>query len=181
MYKIWEILGQKEIFSDHFSFSFCVPFLVSQTLYNWASLIPCSPNRRRAYFWYVSVKNRSPAQVGCMRQALGPGALGGPGGSGCRGRWEGGSGWGRHVNSRTFHFSVWQNSLQIKKKKKIPVKKKKKKEVAWRKRLEHWFMRNMFLSIKTGQYFIFFFISLSQSPSLSLTFSLTFQCGEFVF
>ena len=25
----------------------------------------------------------------------------------------GGSGWGRHVNSRTFHFNVWQNSLQI--------------------------------------------------------------------
>ena len=59
MYKIWEILGQKEIFSDHFSFSFCVPFLVSQTLYNWASLIPCSPNRRRAYFWYVSVKKEA--------------------------------------------------------------------------------------------------------------------------
>ena len=36
-------------------------------------------------------------------------------GSGWRGRWEGGSGWGRHVNSRTFHFNVWQNSLQIKK------------------------------------------------------------------
>ena len=54
-----------------------------------------------------------------MRQALGPGALGRPGGSGWRGRWERGSGWGRHVNSRTFHFNVWQNSLQIKKKKKI--------------------------------------------------------------
>ena len=35
-----------------------------------------------------------------MRQALGPGALGRPGGSGWRGRWEGGSGWGRHVNSK---------------------------------------------------------------------------------
>ena len=23
-----------------------------------------------------------------------------------RDRWEGGSGWGRHVNSRTFHFNV---------------------------------------------------------------------------
>ena len=52
-----------------------------------------------------------------MRQALGPGALGRHGGSGWRGRWEGGSGWGRHVNSRPFHFNVWQNSLQIKKKK----------------------------------------------------------------
>ena len=39
-----------------------------------------------------------------MRQALGPGALGRPGGSRWRGRWEGGLGWGRHVNSRTFHF-----------------------------------------------------------------------------
>ena len=28
------------------------------------------------------------------------------GGSGWRGRWEGGSGWGRHVNSRPFHFNV---------------------------------------------------------------------------
>ena len=50
-----------------------------------------------------------------MRQALGPGALGGPGGSGWRGRREGGSGWGRHVNSRTFHFNVSQK----KKKKKL--------------------------------------------------------------
>ena len=62
--------------------------------------------------------NRSPAQVGCMRQALGPGALGRPRGSGWRGRWEGGSGWGTHVNPWLFHFNVWQNSLQIKKKEK---------------------------------------------------------------
>ena len=59
--------------------------------------------------------NRSPAQVGCMRQALGPGALGRPRGSGWRGRWEGGSGCGTHVNPWLFHFNVWQNSLQIKK------------------------------------------------------------------
>ena len=58
------------------------------------------------------------SQVGCMRQALGPGALGGPGESGWGGRWEGVSGGGRHVNPRPFHFNVWQNSLQIKKKKK---------------------------------------------------------------
>ena len=42
--------------------------------------------------------NRSPAQVGCMIQVLGPGALGRPRGIGWRGRWEGGSGWGTHVN-----------------------------------------------------------------------------------
>ena len=56
--------------------------------------------------------NRSPAQVGCMRQALGPGALGGPGGSGWRGRWEGGSGWGTHVNPWLIHVNVWQKPLQ---------------------------------------------------------------------
>ena len=50
-----------------------------------------------------------------MRQALGPGALGRPRGSGWRGRWEGGSGWGTHVNPWLFHFNVGQNSLQIKK------------------------------------------------------------------
>ena len=50
--------------------------------------------------------NGSPAQVGCMRQALGPGAMGKPRGSGWRGRWEGGSGWGTHVNPWLFHFNV---------------------------------------------------------------------------
>ena len=50
--------------------------------------------------------SRSPAQVGCMRQALGPGALGKPRGSGWRGRWEGGSGWGTHVNPWLFHSNV---------------------------------------------------------------------------
>ena len=39
-----------------------------------------------------------------MRQALGPGALGRPGGSGWRGKWEGGSGWGTHVNPWPFHL-----------------------------------------------------------------------------
>ena len=52
-----------------------------------------------------------------MRQVLRPGALGRPRGSGWRGRWEGGSGWGTQVNPWLFHFNVLQNSLQIKKKK----------------------------------------------------------------
>ena len=59
--------------------------------------------------------NRSPAQVGCMSQALGPGALGRPRGIGWRGRWEGGLGWGTHVNPWLIHFNVWQNPLQLKK------------------------------------------------------------------
>ena len=58
----------------------------------------------------------TPAQVGCMRQALGPGALGRPRGSRWRGRREGGSGWETHVNPWLIHVNVWQNSLQKKKK-----------------------------------------------------------------
>ena len=57
--------------------------------------------------WY-----RSPAQVGCMRQVLGPGALGRPRGIGQRGRWEGGSGWGKHVNPWLIRVNVLQNPLQ---------------------------------------------------------------------
>ena len=61
---------------------------------------------------YYQGWNRSPAQVGCMRPALGPGALGRPRGIGWRERWEGGSRWGTHVNPWLIHFSVWQNPLQ---------------------------------------------------------------------
>ena len=55
---------------------------------------------------------RTKAQAGCMRQVLGPGALGRPRGIGWRGRWEGGSGWGIQVNPWLFHFNVWQKPLQ---------------------------------------------------------------------
>ena len=72
--------------------------------------------------------NRSPAQVGCMRQALGPGALGRPRGSGWRGRWEGGSGWGTHVNPWLIHVNVWQNPLQYCKVISLQLIKKKKKK-----------------------------------------------------
>ena len=41
--------------------------------------------------------NGSPAQVGCMRQVLGPGAMGKPRGSGWRGRWGGGDRDGEHM------------------------------------------------------------------------------------
>ena len=56
--------------------------------------------------------NRSPAQVGCMRQVLRPGALGRIRGIGWRGRWEGGSGWGLHVKPWLIHINVWQKPLQ---------------------------------------------------------------------
>ena len=56
--------------------------------------------------------NRSPAQVGCMRQVLRTGALGRPREMGWRGRREGRSGWGTYVNPWLIHVNVWQNPLQ---------------------------------------------------------------------
>ena len=44
--------------------------------------------------------------VGCMRQVLGPGALGRAKGIGSRGRWEGGSGWRTHVNPWLIRVNV---------------------------------------------------------------------------
>ena len=51
---------------------------------------------------YYQGWNRSPAQVGCMRQLLSTGALGRPRGMG----------WGTHINSWLFHVNVWQKPLQ---------------------------------------------------------------------
>ena len=47
-----------------------------------------------------------------MRQVLGAGALGRPRGMGWGGAWEGGSGWGAHVNPWLIHVNVWQKPLQ---------------------------------------------------------------------
>ena len=66
---------------------------------------------REQHVYYLGW-NRSPAQVGCMRQVLGPGSLGRPRGIGWRGRWEGGLGWGIHVTPWLIHVNVWQNPLQ---------------------------------------------------------------------
>ena len=56
--------------------------------------------------------NRSPVQVGCMRQVLRAGALEWPRGMGWGRRWEGGSRWGTHVNQWLIHVNVWQKPLQ---------------------------------------------------------------------
>ena len=61
---------------------------------------------------YIIYSEISPAQVGCMRQVLGPGALWRPRGIGWIGRWEEGSGWGIHVTPWLIHVNVWQNPLQ---------------------------------------------------------------------
>ena len=68
--------------------------------------------RRASKHVYYQVWNRSPVQVGCMRQVLRAGALGRPRGMGWGGRWEGGSGWGTHVNPWLTHVNVWQKPLQ---------------------------------------------------------------------
>ena len=47
-----------------------------------------------------------------MRQVLRAGALGRPRGMGRGGRWEGGAGWGTHVDPWLIHVNVWQNPLQ---------------------------------------------------------------------
>ena len=62
----------------------------------------------RFHKWFVMAL---PAQVGCMSQVLGPGALGRPRGIGWRGRWEGGSGWEIHVYPWLIHANVWQKPL----------------------------------------------------------------------
>ena len=49
--------------------------------------------------------NGSPAQVGCMRQVLGPGAMGKPRERVGR-EVGGGSGWGTNVNPWLIHFNV---------------------------------------------------------------------------
>ena len=61
---------------------------------------------------YYQGWNRSPAQVGCMRQVLRAGAVGRPREMGWGGRQEGRSGWGTHVNPLLIHVNIWQKPLQ---------------------------------------------------------------------
>ena len=61
---------------------------------------------------YYQLWNRSPVQVGCMRQVLRAGALGRPRGMEWSGRQEEGSGWGIHVYPWLIHVNVWQKPLQ---------------------------------------------------------------------
>ena len=61
---------------------------------------------------YYQVWNRSPVQVGCMRQVPRADALGRPRGMEWGGKWERGSRWGTHVNPWLIHVNVWQKPLQ---------------------------------------------------------------------
>ena len=66
-----------------------------------------------------------------MIQVLRAGALGRPRGMGWGGRWDGGSGWGTHVNPWLTYVNVWQKPLQYCKVislQLIKINEKKKKE-----------------------------------------------------
>ena len=83
-----------------------------QTFGLWAKMrMGCFERTASKHVYYLG-RNRSPAQAGCMRQMLRAGALGRPRGMGWRGRWDGGSGWGTHVNPCLIHVNVWQKPLQ---------------------------------------------------------------------
>ena len=91
---------------------------------------PISPSKRRSVLFsqiipYYQVWNRSPVQVGCMRQVLRAGGLGWPRGMGWGGRWEGGTGWGEQVSPWLIHVNVWQKPLQYCKVISLQIKKKK--------------------------------------------------------
>ena len=88
--------------------------------------VGCFKRTASKHVYYLG-GNRSPARVGCMRQVLGLGALGRPRGIGWRGRWDGGLGWGTHVNPWLIHFNVWQNTLEYCKVISLQLIKKKKR------------------------------------------------------
>ena len=84
------------------------------------------------YFGHLMWRTDSSEKT-LMRQVLGPGALGRTRGIGWRGSWEGGLGWGTHVNPWLIHVNVWQNPLQYCKVISLQLikKKKKKKKRPW--------------------------------------------------
>ena len=86
------------------------------------------------------------------------GALGWPRGMGCGGRWEGGSGWGTHVNPWHIHVNVWQKPLQYCKVINLQlIKKKNKKKTGLYDDL-----------LLLGSLFHFFYFIFSAPISLSL-------------
>ena len=82
------------------------------------------------------------------QEVLGFGALGRSRGMGWGGRWEGGSGWGIHVNLWLIHVNVWQKPLQYCKVIslqliKINGKKKKRRRITWSFLLWCWIELNL--------------------------------------
>ena len=92
--------------------------------------VGCFKRTASKHVYYLGC-NRSPAQVGCMRQVLGPGALGRPRGIRWRGMWEGWLGWGIRVYPWLIHVNVWQKPLQYCKVISLQLIKKKRISFHW--------------------------------------------------
>ena len=83
-----------------------------QTFELWEKVrVGCFERTASKHVYYLGW-NRWPAQAGCMRQVLRPGAFGRPREIRWRGRWEGRLGWGIRVNPWLIHVNVWQKPLQ---------------------------------------------------------------------
>ena len=110
--------------------------------------VGCS-DRTASKHVYYQVWKRSPVQVGCMRQVLGAGALGWPKGMGWGGRWEGGSGWGTHVNPCLIHVTVRQKPLQYYKVISLHlILINGKKKLQWRLPVKRCFLKRLIKLIK---------------------------------
>ena len=72
-------------------------------------------------------------------KVLRAGALGRPRGMGWGGKWEGGLGWGTHVNSWLIHVNVWQKPLQYCKVISLQIIKiNEKKRYWWKEDTNRW-------------------------------------------
>ena len=66
-------------------------------------------------------------------------------------RWEGGSGWGTHVNPWLIHVNVWQKSLQYCKVISLQLIKKRKKDCQYQSNIEKIMLKKK--KVQTSPYF----------------------------
>ena len=109
----------------------------------WKARVGCFKRTASKHVYYLGW-DRSPAQVGCMRQVLRPGALGRPRGIGWRGRWEWESGWGIHVNPWLILVNVWQKPLQYCKVISLQLIYKKNEHIVQHKEYSQYFITTLY-------------------------------------
>ena len=113
--------------------------------------VGCSKRTASKHVYYLGW-NRSPAQVGCMRQVLGAGALGRPRGIRWRGRWEGVLGWGIHVNPWLSLVNIWQKPLQCCKVISLQLIKINRKKLYLHKICKYIFLCGRYMHIHLGKH-----------------------------
>ena len=101
--------------------------LSNTPLFRWTSLFIYLPTTSKFWQFWINLRQT----LTCMRQVLRAGALRRPRGMGWRGRREGRSGWGTHVNPWLIHVNFWQKPLQYCKVISLQLIKKK-----WKKKME---------------------------------------------